>query len=97
MGRREWCSMICDNERDQLACLSWFKPLVPEEWGMPIAADVEEDIETGRDTAIRALFRTEDGKMKEAVRRTSGRNVTISFKSASASILQSAKRYGAIT
>lgn len=86
MSRREWVSACCDTERHRVACLSWFKPFVPESWGLPIAADIQEDVETGRETAIRALFVLADGSRKEAVRRKSRGSVTYITRSASPAI-----------
>lgn len=88
MNRREWVSMVCQGERHQQACLSWFKPFVPDDWGLPIAADVQEDVNTGRETAVRALFKLADGQLKEAVRRMNARSTKIVLRNASPAILK---------
>jgi hypothetical protein len=86
--KREWTSVYCVGERHQLACLAWFRPFVPEAWGLPIAADIEEDVDTGRETAMRALFRLSDGRLKEALRRKTSRSIKVTIRDASPGILK---------
>lgn len=88
MGHREWGGMYLGTERDQRACLTWFASFVPEEWGLPLKSDVQEEVDTGRETAIRALFRLPGGELKEAVRTKGGRTWTVRLQSASPGILR---------
>lgn len=86
MSRREWSSVYCDGDKASSAVLSWFKPYVPGSWGPPIAADIQTEIETDRETAMRALFRLADGTLKEAIRRRSRNAVTVTTRPASPAI-----------
>jgi hypothetical protein len=96
MGKREWTGMYCTGERHQMACLSWFQPVVPEAWGLPVAADVQEDVDTGRETAIRALFILPSGKLMEAFRsRVTNRNI-VTLRPASPNIIKGAAAQYAI-
>lgn len=97
MARKEWTGVYCVGERHQTACLSWFKPFVPASWGLPIAADIQEDVDTGRETAIRALFRLSDGTLKEAIRRKSGGKITVITRGASQAICNTPSARFAIT
>jgi len=85
---RYWGSVVCDNDRSKANVLSWFKPFVPETWGLPLKCDGQEDSETGRETAIRALFRLPDGRLKEAVRKMNARNIVYITRDATPAILK---------
>lgn len=89
MKTREWGGVVCDNERSRSNVHSWLKVIVPDAWGLPLKADVLEDINTGRELGMRALYRRPDGKLMEVQRRRgSGRTVTLSTKAATPSILK---------
>lgn len=89
MARYEWCGVSCRGDFGERVA-SWFRPFVPEAWGPAIKADVQEDVNTGDEGAMRALFRLPDGSLKEAVRRRqrSRGTVTITTRSPSAAILK---------
>lgn len=88
MSRREWMGAVCEGERSKAAIRSWFKLIVTDDWEGPFKADVQSDIETDRTTAIRALFRTPGGQLREAYRRFGVRTSTFGTRPPTPAILK---------
>jgi hypothetical protein len=79
--------MCCNGDRDFEAIRSWFHPLVGADW-TPLRADVQIEVETDRETALRALFRRPDGSLREVIRRKGIRSFSIKAQRPSPSILR---------
>lgn len=88
MGKRLWGGVVCDTPKSREAVLSWFRPLVPDAWGLPIYAQLQEDVDTGRETAMRALFLLPDGALKEAYRALSRNSWRLKVSNASPGLLK---------
>lgn len=86
--RNEWGSVCCESQRDREAVHSWFQRFVPKTWGLPLKCDLLEDAETGRTKKFRALYRTDEGRMQEAIRSHNKSGFLVTMRPASAAILK---------
>lgn len=82
-----WMSVCCEGERNRQSVHSWLAPIVGDKWGLPLKCDIQEHTETGAEGAIRALYQTPDGRMKEAIRKRLARSVSYRVRDASRAIM----------
>lgn len=69
-----WMGVCCSTDRDHVAIRSWFGALVPEAWTV-LKADILTRTADDKELKIRALFRRQDGGLREATRSLGRRTV----------------------